>query len=343
MKISVIIINFNGISDTRECLMSLAQAKKKGFEIETIVVDNGSTDNSVREIKKEFPETICLENSDNLGFAEGNNVGIRYAIERGADYLFLLNNDTTTHEHIFIELAKAATDAPSGGIFCPKIYFARGYETHTERYKLTDQGKIIWYAGGVIDWKNMLAFHRGVDEIDSGQYDVMTKTVYGTGCALFVRRGVFEKTGLFDRKFYLYYEDLDFSLRARQKGFEIYYVPKALLWHKNAGSAGGTGSDLQSYYITRNRLLIGMRYAPWRTKLALLREATNLVMGGTRTQRQAVGDFLRKKYGSRELSKLSQSRFSMPKFPTGIKMPHLPKMPDLLKYLPKIKPKRKNT
>ena len=343
MKISIIIVNFNGLSDTRECLKSLTKVKKDGFEVETIVVDNGSTDNSVSEIKKDFPWVINLVNTDNLGFAEGNNVGIQYALKRGADYLFLLNNDTLIHENILVELIKAAEAAPNGGIFCPKIYFARGFETHTDRYKASKQGKVIWYVGGVVDWENMLAFHKGVDEVDTGQYDVGTKTAYGTGCALFVRRSVFEQVGLFDRKFYLYYEDLDFSLRARKKDFEIYYVPKALVWHKNAGSAGGTGSDLQSYYITRNRLLIGMRFAPWRTKLALLREATNLVMGGTRTQRQAVGDFLRKKYGKRESTKLPQNRFSMPKFPTGIKMPHLPKMPNLLKYLPKMKSKKKVT
>ncbi len=116
---------------------------------------------------------------------------------------------------------------------------------------------------------------------------------------MFVRSEVFNKIGLFDTKLHLYYEDLDLCKRAQSKGFEIYYVPKAIVWHSNAATAGGSGSKLQSYYITRNRLLIGMRYATWRAKLALFREAATMILKGTKEQKQAVGDFLRKKYGKR--------------------------------------------
>lgn len=299
MQVAIIILNFNSGRDTLECLESLTKIGKKDPQLLIIVVDNASTDDSVGMIKKAYPQVTVIVNHENLGFAEGNNCGIRFALKRGADFLLILNNDTTVSPDLITRLVFAASKEKTGGIFGPKIYFTAGRETHLGRYKSSELGKVIWYAGGKLDWDNVLAAHRGVDEVDLGQYDEFVKTAFVTGCALFVRREVFETTGLFDAKFYLYYEDVDLCLRARKKGYELCYVPDAHLWHKNADSGGGTGSDLQSYYLTRNRLLIGVRYAPWKTKLALFREALKLLMSGTKTQKQAIGDFLRKKYGRR--------------------------------------------
>lgn len=207
-----------------------------------------------------------------------------------------------------------------GGIFGPKIYFYPGFETHKASYKSSELGRVIWYAGGKMDWQNVLASHVGVDEVDSGQHDQLTKTDFVSGCSMFIRREVFETIGYLDPKFYLYYEDLDFCQRAKKKGYDIFYVPEATMWHKNAQGGGGTGSDLQGYFITRNRLLIGMRYAPWRTKLALFREATVLLMHGKKTQKEAIGDFLRKKYGKR-----------------SVDVWKMPQMPNLFKYFTKEK------
>lgn len=332
MKIAIVIVTYNGIGDTRRCLTSLQKLRKTKDTIEIVVVDNASTDNTVSAITQDFPHVAIFPQTKNLGFAEGNNVGIRYALVHKADFIMLLNNDTFVAPDMLTRLLDVAARYPKGAIFCPKIYFAAGAETHKSRYKPADLGRVIWYVGGLIDWKNVLASHRGVDEVDTGQYNDVVKTSYATGCAMFVRREVFEKVGLLDPKFYLYYEDLDFSLRARKSGNEVYYAPPATVWHKNAGSGGGTGSDLQSYYITRNRLIIGMRYAPWRTKLALFREATNLVMHGTPTQRQAVGDFLRKKFGERKITPVSTNQ--KPKIT-------FPQMPNLLKYFKPKNPKTK--
>ena len=297
MKISVITLNYNGKSDTLACLNSLRSVKKQDWEVSSIVVDNASTDRALPAIKSEFPEVTVLANKENLGFAGGNNVGVRHALKDGADFLFLLNNDTVVSPTALIELVTAALAEKKGGIFGPKIYFAKGAETHPERYKPGELGKVIWYAGGRLDWDNVLAFHRGVDEVDVGQYDESVKTAFVSGCAMLVRREVFETVGLFDSRLYLYYEDVDLSVRARKKGYEVLYVPSSRIWHKNAGSSGGTGSDLHVYYMTRNRLIIGMRYAPWKSKLALMREALVVLMQGSSTQKQAVGDFLRKQYG----------------------------------------------
>lgn len=299
MKVAVIILNFNGGEVTLDCLNSFNNHASMNFQLDVIIVDNASTDDSVNSIKKKYPEITVLQNKTNLGFSEGNNVGIQYALNGGADYFFILNNDTILSKNCLNELVEVAQKEKKGGIFGPKIYFAAGFEFHKERYKLHDLGKVLWYAGGKVDWDNVLASHRGVDEVDSGQYDLQIKTPFVTGCAMFVRREVFETVGFFDPKFFLYYEDVDFCKRVAQKGWDILYVPTSTLWHKNAQTAAGSGSDIQSYYITRNRLLIGMRYAPWKAKMALFKEASVLVFLGSLTQKQAVGDFLRKKYGKR--------------------------------------------
>lgn len=299
MKVALIILNFNGKQDTLELLDSLTSLSKKDFEFETIVVDNASSDESVKVVKKRFPHVTLLANSDNLGFAEGNNVGIRYGLKSGADFFFLLNNDTLVAKDTLSKLIDVAISEKKGGIFGPKIYFSKGAETHKEEYRGDELGKVIWYAGGKLDWDNVVASHRGVDEVDRGQYEELVKTTFVSGCAMLIRREVFEVVGLFDKKLFLYYEDVDLCMRARKKGYEVYYVPTSYVWHKNAGSSGGSGSDLHVYYMTRNRLLIGMRFSPWKTRLALMREALVVLMQGNGTQKQAVGDFLRKQYGKR--------------------------------------------
>lgn len=300
MKIAVVVLNFNGIQDTLQCIYRVMQQKLAGFSIEIIIVDNASIDGSVEKIKQKFPHIHLLLNSENLGFAEGNNIGIKYALKKDVDFILILNNDTVLEESMILRCVEAAASEPKGGIFGPKIYFTKGKETHKSKYQKSDLGNVIWYAGGKIDWDHVSASHRGVDEVDKGQYNEKIKTTFVSGCAMFVRRSVFEKVGLFDKKYFMYFEDVDLCIRARKKGFEALYIPSAVLWHKNAGSSGGTGSELQVYYQTRNRLLLGMRYAPVKTKLALYREALVMLMKGTAVQKQAVGDHLRNFYGSRD-------------------------------------------
>jgi hypothetical protein len=157
---------------------------------------------------------------------------------------------------------------------------------------------VLWFAGGVIDWDNMYAFHRGVDDVDKGQYDSMYDTDFITGCSMFIKSEVFEKVGLLDEKFFMYLEDVDFCLRARKKGYRLLYIPKSVIWHKNAGSTGRPGHDLHDYYFTRNRLLLGVRYAPLRTKFALFRESIKYLMKGPDIRKNAVADAYLGHFGS---------------------------------------------
>ncbi len=215
----------------------------------------------------------------NLGYAGGNNLGIKKALKDKADFIFLINNDTILDQKILIELIKASSLNKEIGILAPKIYFAPGYEFHQERYQKKDKGKVIWYAGGLIDWQNIIAFHRGVDEVESGQYDFSCPTDFASGCAMLIKKEVFRKVGFFDERYFLYLEDVDFCLKAQRKGFKIIFVPQAKLWHANAGSSQ-VGGPLHDYYLTRNRLLFGFKYARFRTKMALIRESLRILLKG---------------------------------------------------------------
>lgn len=294
-KIAIVIVNWNGVADTEVCLASVAKLDKQGMEVETIVVDNGSTNDSVSRLSKAFPSVTILRLDENLGFTGGNNIGIRYAMKREADYVWLLNNDTIVDAKA-LSLVDAFKDT-GVGVAGSKIYFAPGHEYHKDRYKKNERGRVFWFAGGSIDWANVYATHRGVDEVDDGQYDRKDDTGFVTGCSMMIKRAVLEKIGLLDDKFYLYLEDLDFCLRAKASGFRLLYYPGSVVWHVNAGSSGGAGNPIHDYYITRNRLLVGMRYAAFRTKLALVREAMRFLVRGNTEKKKAVTDFLTGKWG----------------------------------------------
>lgn len=294
-KVAVIIVNWNGKDDTVVCLDSLKQMDTRRVDIELVVVDNGSTNDSVKVISAKHPQVTLLATGKNLGFTGGSNIGIRHAVSRGAEFVWLLNNDTIVHPDA-LQLVDAF-DYDSVGVAGSKIYFAPGHEYHKERYAKSERGKIFWYAGGLVDWDNLYASHRGVDEVDRGQFDVEIDTPFVTGCSLMIRRSVIEKIGLLDDRFFAYLEDVDYSLRARSAGWRVMYYPKSMLWHVNAGSSGGAGSPLHEYYLTRNRLLVGMRYAPVRTKFALLRESGRFLVDGPPGKRKAIVDALLGKWG----------------------------------------------
>lgn len=296
-SIYVIIVNWNGKKDTLECLSSLLLVRKQYPLLSVVIVDNDSKDGSPEEIKKHYPWAYCIHSDQNLGFAGGNNKGIAYALDHDADYIWLLNNDTIVDKNV-LSMMSSFQD-PVVGAVGSKIYFFKGHEYHHDRYKKKECGKVLWYAGGLIDWKNMLASHRGVDEVDDGQFDTQIETDFITGCSFCIRSEVIRKVGLLDESYFMYMEDLDYSLRIQKLGFKTVYNPCSVLWHKNASSSGGSGSSLHEYYQTRNRLKIGMTYAPFRTKCALLREGVRILTGASDIKKQAVSDFLRGMMGQK--------------------------------------------
>lgn len=295
--VSIVIVNWNGKNDTIACLTSIKTMRKKDTVVDTIVVDNGSTNDSVLAIKTTHPWARIVELSENIGFTGGNNRGIREALLHNADYVWLLNNDTVVDVNA-LSLLNAFEDE-SVGVAGSKIYFQAGHEYHIERYTKNEKGKVFWYAGGIVDWDNMYASHKGVDEVDHGQYDTASDTPFVTGCSFMISKEVIKKAGLLDEKYYLYLEDLDYCLRIKRAGFDLRYFPSSIIWHVNAGSSGGSGSKLHEYYMTRNRLLVGMRYAPLKTKCALIREAVRFAVSGSAVKKRAVFDALFGKWGKR--------------------------------------------
>lgn len=275
-KVSVVILNFKGRDDVIACIQSVKKSDYKNIEI--ILVDNKSDDGVEEEALKD-KQIKFIQTGDNKGYAGGNNIGIRKALEDNSDYIFILNPDTEIEKDTIANLSGEAENS-SAVIFGPKILF--------------NDRKTIWYGGGIIDQDNILGVHRGMDEIDSGQYDEITKTDFVSGAAIFVKRQVFKTVGLFDERYFLYLEDMEFCLRANLAGFTCVYNPKAVVYHKNAKSTG-LGSSLQDYFITRNRLLFAFKYLPWQKRLALLKHIVLTLNFSTR--RQALFDFLTGNFG----------------------------------------------
>ncbi len=294
-NITAVIVNWNGKDDTVRCLESLQKINLLGNTLSIIVVDNGSTNDSVSVIKKFFPKISVIVTGKNLGFTGGNNVGIQEAMKRKADLIWLLNNDTLVDRQV-LSFATVFDDQHIGACGS-KIYFAPGHEFHHDRYKDSERGRVFWYAGGLIDWNNLYASHRGVDEVDHGQYDKKEETPFITGCSFVVRREVIEQVGMLDDRYYLYLEDLDWNIRMQKAGFKTLYVPASIVWHVNAGSSGRPGNPVHEYYFTRNRLLLGMRYASIRIKFALIREGCRFFIGQSAIRRKAVLDWLFGRFG----------------------------------------------
>lgn len=304
-KVSLIILNWNGWQMTLACLKSLCLVQTNSFILEILIVDNGSTDESLDKINNWILENSrdlrsiefkIIKNKINLGFAQGNNVGIKESLKNKADFVCLLNNDTRVGPNFLKELVKVLETDEKAGMAGGKIYFEKGYEFHKDRYKKEELGKAIWYAGGVIDWNNVYTTHRGVDEVDLGQYNQVTETDFVNGCLCLIKKEVFEKIGFFDPRYYLYFEDADLSMRAKKAGFKLLFCPNSQIWHLNSGSSG-SGSGLHDYFTTRNRMLFGMKFAPIRSKLALVKESFRLLRTGRIWQKKGILDFYFGRFG----------------------------------------------
>jgi GT2 family glycosyltransferase len=301
-KVGIIILNWNSFDITKECLLSLQKLDIHGLTVTVYLVDNASTDNSGSKLHDHFPKIKYIQNEENLGYTGGNNRGMKQAIIDGCTHIWILNNDTVVDRQALLALVNQIEN-PKVGIAVSKIYFARGHEFHADRYKPSERGRVFWYAGGVIDWKNMYGSHRGVDEVDTGQYNKESETQYATGCSFLVKQTVLSKIGLFDDRYFAYFEDMDLSLRVQNAGFTVLYVPSSIVWHINAGSTTRPGNSFQQYYQIRNRLLIGLEYAPARTKLALIREGISLLFSDKTVKKQAVIDAFLHRFGKQYIWK----------------------------------------
>lgn len=295
-KLFAVVLNYNGYDNSKICIQSLLKSRiPQGFSLQVVIIDNASKDGSGKKLKKEFPQAVTLLNTKNLGYSGGNNTGIEFSLSKGASYILIINNDTIVLRDSLYEMIRAIREE-NLDVVCPKIYFEKGFEYHKDSYRKEDLGKVFWFAGGEMDWANVIGYHRGVDQVDHGQFDYEKNMEFLTGACFLAKAEVFKRIGMFDSKFFLYYEDADLSMRIKKHGFKIGFAPKSVIYHKNAGSTGGSGSGLQDYFITRNRLMFGMKYAPVRARAALIRESIKLLVTGRKWQRRGVKDYFSKKF-----------------------------------------------
>jgi len=242
----IIVVNWNGLEDTLECLTSLRNINYPKYNI--IVVDNGSMNNEAGTIKEIYQEIELIENVENEGFVIANNQGIELAMEKGAEYILLLNNDTTVKSDFLEILVKYAEQENDVGIISPKILY---YNSET-----------IWSMGGM---NSCLGFGVMVGKgKNSKQYNTIIEPDFISGCAMLIKREAVEDIGLLDPVYFAYSEDADYSYRAKRAGYKIKVIPDSIIWHKKGASAGIKGSkkkisNLQAYLWPRNSIVFGMK------------------------------------------------------------------------------------
>lgn len=242
IELSIITINYNGLKDTCELIETLPL---DDASLEVIVVDNASKDDEASVIEQRFPQVKVIRSPQNLGFAGGNNIGIRAAQGR---YLFFINNDAfLSHQTSDLRpLINRLESSDKIGAVCPKIRFSWGthpiqFAGYTPLSPITIRNRTI-----------------GCGEEDQGQYDTAHPTPYAHGAAMMVKREAIEKAGLMPECYFLYYEELDWSMMIRRAGYDIWYDPSCTIYHKES-QATGQNSPLRTYYLTRNRLLFVRR------------------------------------------------------------------------------------
>lgn len=247
-KISIILLNYNGFNDTRDCINSIItkQENNKQFMYDVIVVDNNSSDDSVIKLKK-MNCIKLIESKYNGGFAYGNNIGIKYALENGADYVFLLNNDTIITKDCILKLYSKIKKQKDIGILSSRVMFY-------------DNRDLINYYDGKINWLKGTAVIKDKGKVykDKGKNFIYTN--FMTGCCMLIKKDVFNNVGLLPEEYFMYYEDVDFCVQVNKMGYKMGVCLDSVVYHKESSSSGGYESPFAIQWNTRNRLIFINKY-----------------------------------------------------------------------------------
>jgi GT2 family glycosyltransferase len=254
-KVAIIIVNWNGLEDTVECLESLKKITYPNYDV--ILVDNGSKGNDARVLKEKFGDYIHLiQNAKNYGFAGGVNIGMRYALDNSRpDYILLLNNDVVVAPMFLTEMVKVAESDPTIGIAGAKVYY------YDDPHRL----QIVWarinlWLGRWISTPLMLTEGIAKRESDLGQYDSTKEVDAVAGCCFLIKKPALENIGLLDEDFFSFCEEAEYYIRTRKANYKIVYVPKAQVWHKGSASTSGI-STFRCYFLARNNFRFMRKHA----------------------------------------------------------------------------------
>lgn len=278
-KVVFVVLNWNQKDLTLACLASLQAQDYTNFVV--VLVDNGSIDGSVAAIRAQYSDVTLIANETNLGLAVANNQGIRCALDMGSDYVVLLNNDTIVAPDMLTQLVAVAEKDATVGFAGPTMFYY-------------DQPQTIWCTAGRVDWSNGGSFlvrnNMNISILDGLAIE---EVEFIPACAVLIRTSVFEAIGLIDERFFIYFDETDFTQRASRAGWRSVYVPQATMWHKVSATMGSV-SPTTDYYMSRNRFLFLAKH------LTGLRKARALAAAGTVTLTH-VAAFTIKNHGGRRL------------------------------------------
>jgi hypothetical protein len=264
-RVITVVLNWNRCADTLACLESL---RAMTHPTEIVVVDNGSTDESAATIRAAYPEMTIIETGINLGYAAGNNVGFDYVRRRtDIDAILLLNNDTIAEPEMLARLVAEHEAMVGNAVIGPEVRYA-------------DEPRIIWCAGGTIDWRRGYTTNIGVDTEASNRPGTPEDVPFIVGCAMLIPIEALRTVGGFDPRYFMYWEEVDWCVRAQRAGYRMRIAPSAVLYHKVPRHAAGPTPRVL-YYLTRNRLLFLRTHVPWyRQPLAISWTLWGLVRTG---------------------------------------------------------------
>lgn len=244
-----VVLSWNGREDTLRCLQSLLAVERADLEI--VCVDNGSSDGSQQAVRERFPGVALIEAGENLGYAAANNLGIRHAMQHGATWVMLVNNDATVAPDVIEGFLAAARERPRAGILAGKVYFA-------------DRPHTIWFAGQRVSERlGYSGRPRGYGRADGPRYGRVVDTDRAVGALMAISREALDRVGLLEEDLFAYVEDVDWALRVRETGLEVVFAPGARAWHRVSASTGGEAASTHTlYYGVRNTVVVLERRRP---------------------------------------------------------------------------------
>lgn len=245
-KVFIILLNYKGVEDTLECVKSLENIEYNNYEI--VIVDNDSPDNSFDILNEKLGHKHHIMSSGkNGGFAYGNNVGINFAMDNGADYVLLINNDTTVEKDFLKELVKALEEDEAYGMSTGLIL---NYYDKSE----------VWFAGGEINWDRFYGYHLNEDDNVNNISLNEREITFATGCLMLIKREVIDKVGCLPEEYFMYYEDVDYCAKLQEEGYKIIYNPKSVIYHKISAASGEAESPFAIKWNTKNRIRFMKKY-----------------------------------------------------------------------------------